>query len=322
MRRGTEWRWLSLCLATAYPHPQDPMSQNHSSCLKTNPHILKHHKTGLHIPKPGPTSQNQTLCPKTTLPVSKPVSKSPNQPMPIDPTRTENCCVTPPSTQQGDIALPAVLMEDPPSSLPGSEGHGSVTGAHPAVSTATHHRVGHHRGDLREHGRVGDAGHGAALFSIRRALTHRVGQSNRFAGFWHNETHPSFSPPGYSGAFCHPPAGSRCRQLPVARGWYGGRGGDNPAWPRSHCLRAAGMGMELPITAATTHRAHSPPLGADVINEMPDLALIATLQSWEGRGGFPSKQKNICIQTGKLSPKTQHISSPGEQNSPLGILAS
>lgn len=114
MRRGTEWRWLSLCLATAYPHPQDPMSQNHSSCLKTNPHILKHHKTGLHIPKPGPTSQNQTLCPKTTLPVSKPVSKSPNQPMPIDPTRTENCCVTPPSTQQGDIALPAVLMEDPP----------------------------------------------------------------------------------------------------------------------------------------------------------------------------------------------------------------
>lgn len=71
--------------------------------------------------------------------------------MPTPPTRTENRSVMPTSTQQGDIALPAV----PPPPLPGSEGHGSVTGAHPAVSTATHHRVGHRRGDLRGHGRVG-----------------------------------------------------------------------------------------------------------------------------------------------------------------------
>lgn len=66
--------------------------------------------------------------------------------------------------------------------------------------------------------------------------------------------------------------------------------------------------MALPITAGTVHGAHSPPLGADVINEMPDLALITAPRSWEGRGGFPSKEKHICVQTGKLSPQNPALS--------------
>lgn len=175
------------------------MSQNQSPRPKTRPHV----------PKPDPTF-------KTTLHIPKPALASPNQPMPTPPTRTENRSVMPTSTQQGDIALPAV---PPPPYLALrdmvlSPGHIQRSALPPTTASVI------------AEGTCGDTdglGQGAAVFSIRRALTHRVGQSNRFAGFWHKETHPSFFPTGIERSFLSP---SCWQPVPTAAGGEGvARGG-------------------------------------------------------------------------------------------------
>lgn len=56
---------------------------------------------------------------------------------------------------RGSSTLPVVPSMDP-QFLPGSEGHGPVSGAHPAVGAAAHHRVGHRRGSWGHRERVGE----------------------------------------------------------------------------------------------------------------------------------------------------------------------